>query len=256
MTLPASGPLTIGQILAEIGDSYPVTIPNANWRLLAGKPTGSLVIPNDFWGKSWKSAAYMGLVADSASISFGDARADRRIVAVIHWSEGGTHRTLSSATIGGVAATVHVQRGHSGGSTGLGAAIISALVPTGTTGAVVCTFSGGGTADVSCGVYRLTGLTSGTPTDTDSAESQVTTTDITVTITMAAEGIVIAGYTGSTNATSVVTWTGVTEQYDGEDNIHRSGGFASGISAGSRVITADITPQANSGNDLVVATWS
>lgn len=256
MTLPASGPLTIGQILAEIGDSYPVTIPNANWRQLAGKPTGPLIIPDDFWGKSWKSAAYMGLVDEGVSVTFGAAQADRRIVAVIHWSEGGTHRSLSSATIGGVSATIHVQRGHSGGSTGLGCAIISAIVPTGTTGAVSCSYSGSGVADVSCGIYRLTGLVSGTPTDTDSAESQGTTSDISVTITVAAEGIVIAGFTGSTLATSTVTWTGVTEQYDGEDNIHRSGGFASGISAGNRVITADITPQADSGNDLVAASWS
>ena len=158
MTLPASGGLTITEILVGLGDSFPVTIPNANWRLLAEKPAGSLVIPTDFYGKTWKAADYMGLVAEGASVTFGNARADRRIAAVIHWSEAGTHFTLNSATIGGEAATIHVQRGHTGGSTGLGVAIVSAVVPTGTSGAVECTFSGAA-ADVSCGVYRMTGLT-------------------------------------------------------------------------------------------------
>ena len=202
-----------------------------------------------------KTAAFMGLVDEGVSVTFGDERSDRRMAAVIHWNEGGSHFTLDSATIGGEAATIHVQRGHSGGSTGLGAAIISAVVPTGASGVVDCTFSGA-TSNVSCGVYRLTGLSSGTPTDTDSDQSTVTTTDLSVTITVAADGIVIAGFTGSTNATSDVAWTGVTEQYDGEDGIHRSSGFASGLGAQSLVVTADITPQANSGNDLVVASWS
>jgi hypothetical protein len=207
---------------------------------------------------SGTTAEFMGLVYEGVFVSFGAAESSRRIVAVIHWAEGGIHRTLSSATIGGVAATIHVQRGHTGGSTGLGVAVISAAVPSGTSGGVECTFSGTGTgvSNVSCGVYRLTGLTSGTPTDTDSAQSSGSTADLSVTITVVNGGIVIAGFTGSTNASSPVLWTGVTEQYDGEATIHRSSGFASSLSAQSLVVTANITPQGNSGNDLVVASWS
>lgn len=202
-----------------------------------------------------KSASFMGLVDEGVSVTFGAAAASRRMVAVIHWREGGTHETLTGATIGGVGATVHIQTGHSGGVTGFGVAIISAVVPTGTSGAVNCTFSGT-VSNVSCGVYRLTSLDSGTPTDTAFEQSAGTTTSLSQTITVAAEGIVIAGFTGSTNATSSVGWGGVTEQYDDHDGVHRSSGFASELSAQNRVISANVTPQANSGNGMVVASWS
>lgn len=207
-------------------------------------------------GGGGPTAAYMGLVDEGVSVTFGAASTDRRMVAVIHWGEfGAAHYQLTGATIGGVAATIHIQRGHSGGSTGLGVGIISALVPTGASGIVDCTFDGGVTA-VACGVYRLSGLISGTPTDTDSDQSMVTTTDLTVTITVSANGIVIAGFTGSTLSVPGVVWTGVTEQYDGQATVVRSGGFASGLLAQNLVVTADITPKGNSGNDLVVASWA
>src|SRR5690349_20118800 len=64
------------------------------------------------------------------SIDAGAARSSRRIFLAIHWSDGGTHRTLSSSTINGVTAN-RFQEGHSGGATGFGCAIASALVPTG-----------------------------------------------------------------------------------------------------------------------------
>lgn len=202
-----------------------------------------------------KSADFMGLVDEGVSVSFGAASASRRMVAVIHWLEGGTHFTLSSATIGGVAATLHAQGGHSGGVTGFGIAIISAAVPSGTSGVVDCTFSGAPSA-VFCGVYRLVGLVSGTPTDIDQDEAVGTTSDKNVTITVADAGIVIAGFSGSTNANSSVSWTGVTEQYDDDPSIHRSSGFASGLAAQNLLVTADITPQVDSGNSMVVVSWS
>lgn len=203
-----------------------------------------------------KTAAFMGLVAEGDSVSFGDAASDRFMVSVIHWREGDTHRALSSATIGGVSADIQVQRGHTGGLTGLGAAIISATVPSGGSGVVNCTFSGSGVSHVSCGVYRLNGLISTTPTDTGSDQSTGTTSDLSATVSVDDDGIVIAGFTGSTNATSSVAWTGVGEEYDDEDSVHRSSGFASGLSAQSLAVTADVTPQVDSGNDLVVASWA
>jgi hypothetical protein len=206
-------------------------------------------------GAGAATASYMGVVDEGVSVTFGAAASDRRIVAVIHWQELNVHRTLTSATIGGQAATIHVQRGHSGGGTGLGIAIISAIVASGASGVINCTFSGS-VNPVYCGVYRLTGLSSGTPTDTITDEHQVTTADCTGTITVAANGVVIAGYTGSTTASSPVSWTGVTEQYDDDLGIHYSSGFESGLSAQNRNIIADINPQSNSGNDMAVASWS
>lgn len=56
MTLPTSGTLTSAQLAEEMyGDSTrSVTIPDADTRALAGKPTGTLVFPDDFYGKSSK----------------------------------------------------------------------------------------------------------------------------------------------------------------------------------------------------------
>lgn len=54
MTLPTSGTLTSAQLAQEMyGDSTrSVTIPDADTRALAGKPTGTLIFPDDFYGKS------------------------------------------------------------------------------------------------------------------------------------------------------------------------------------------------------------
>src|SRR4051812_18535293 len=70
-----------------------------------------------------------------AGVNFGTADATRRIIVQVAWN---AIATLSSATIGGVAATTHVN--------GLGPnlekiSFISALVPTGTSGTIAITFS-------------------------------------------------------------------------------------------------------------------
>lgn len=64
------------------------------------------------------------------------------IVAVIHWvaPAGVQGRTLNSATIGGISATVVVAQPHT--TTEEGIAIISAVVPSGTTADIALTFSG------------------------------------------------------------------------------------------------------------------
>jgi hypothetical protein len=116
MTLPASGGLSIAQILAEIGDSFPVTIPNANWRTLAGKPSGPLVIPTDFYGKTYLGATVADTVGPTAlstshsisGVNFGLDYAGRVLVVYVF----GQSKTagvavpgsvlLSSWTVGGL----------------------------------------------------------------------------------------------------------------------------------------------------------
>ena len=73
--------------------------------------------------------------------NLGAASAGRVIYCVLH-TRGIIGETLSSATIGGVAATIHAQAyaAFVGGDNGV--AIFSAAVPTGTTGDVVTTHSG------------------------------------------------------------------------------------------------------------------
>lgn len=52
MTLPASGPISIADIATELGVGLPLSLTASNVRALAGVPSGNIVLPNDFWGKS------------------------------------------------------------------------------------------------------------------------------------------------------------------------------------------------------------
>jgi hypothetical protein len=85
-----------------------------------------------------------------SSVGFGDATDTREIFVVVRWSSS-TATTISSATIGGVSATISA-----GASANLqGAALIFATVPTGTSGNVVITYSNATTNSVAF-VYRTT----------------------------------------------------------------------------------------------------
>nr|WP_295237602.1 hypothetical protein [uncultured Brevundimonas sp.] len=52
MALPSSGSISIAQVAAELGLSLPLDLNDSRVRALAGKPTGNVTLPNDFWGKS------------------------------------------------------------------------------------------------------------------------------------------------------------------------------------------------------------
>lgn len=52
MALPGSGTITLQMIATELGVSLPLDLNATNVRALAGKPTGTITMPNDFWGKS------------------------------------------------------------------------------------------------------------------------------------------------------------------------------------------------------------
>jgi hypothetical protein len=87
-----------------------------------------------------------------SSLSFGDAASDRYIFVWI--GSSGSNFPLPTVTIGGVTAT-HLYNVNGNPSL----ALYGALVPMGTTGNVVVTFSAT-QSFCSCSVYRLTGLTS------------------------------------------------------------------------------------------------
>lgn len=243
MTLPASGQLTISQILAEIGDTYPVTIPNANWRTLAGKPSGSLVIPNDFWGKTWgggggggggsnvamggsSSANTVGSVASIAALSYGTipAAAGRRIFAIIEWActADAVVTTLNSATIGGIAATIHVQNNSNGTSafTNYGCAIISATVPTGTSGTLAATFSNATLRTMYASYCGVQGLVSSVAFDTASAFAELLSdgsVSAQTVCNIGAKGLLfLSGIISSNSAPTNLIFTGANEQIDAD----------------------------------------
>jgi hypothetical protein len=229
-------------------------LPGITGSIMAGLgsqiPAGTLIISDNPQSDGSNDTSY------TFSIDGEDAQSNRRIWAMIHWAEGGSHRMISSVTINGVAAS-GTQAGHSGGLTGFGAGLYSAAVPTGE-GAmnVVVTFDG---IAQGCLVDTIIGYGfAAAAHDTDTDQTAVTSGNVEVLIDTAANGIIIAAFSGSSNtAGDRVTWIGVTELNDADTGVGGtySTGTKTGTSSASGVqVTAQVAAHADAGNALVVET--
>jgi hypothetical protein len=214
-------------------------------------PAGTLIINDNPQTDTSNDSSY------TFSIDGGDAQSDRRIWTMFHWIEGGVHRSISTVTINGVTAS-GTQAGHSGGLTGLGAGIFSAVVPSGS-GAmnVVVTFAN---IIQGCLIDTIIGYGfAAAAHDTDTDQTTGTADDVGVLINTAANGIIIAAFTGSTNTTGDrVAWVGVTELNDADGGM--GGTYSTGVdtstsSASNVAVTAQVSSHADAGNNLVVETW-
>jgi len=129
------------------------------------------------------------------------------IVVNLHGGQGtGTAWTVSSCTIGGVSATIHVNP-----SDPDSCAIASAVITSGTTADISFTATTTLLRAV-VGVYRITGYQSATPVATASQTTNASTDTRTVTLDTSANGVVIAGTSHADSST--FTWTNATENYD------------------------------------------
>jgi hypothetical protein len=179
----------------------------------------------------------------------------RRIVVVVHWGQSVNTRTLNSATINGVAATIHVQNG---GSAATRCAIISALVPTGTSGTIALAFSGAcDRANIS--VFRALNETSGSPTDFEN-DTSVTSGLLSVAIDVPAGGWVVAGIIHNTTAGSSWTWTGAVEDYEivsgDAAGIHYTAAHQNDLAVQTgRTVSTQCTTTSVSNGTLVAITW-
>lgn len=217
-------------------------------------PAGTIIINDAAQEDTSNAASY------TFSIDGGKAQSDRRIWLTIHHQEGSVHRTISSVTINGVSAS-GTQRGHNGGSTGLGAGVYSAVVPTGD-GAMnaVVNYSG---ACTGCALDSVVGYGfAAAAHDTGTDETSGTANDVSVLIDTAANGIIIACFTGSSNTWGDrVTWTGATEAYDADFGLGSGFGTYSAAvetgtsSASGASVQAAVAAHADAGNDLVVVSW-
>lgn len=176
MTLPASGTITSTQIVAELGHAAgtDITIPSTEIRELTGVAAGSIVWPNDFWGKSHVNFTYHENRANTSGsftgIDIGAAATDRRVFIAIHWTgSSGVVQTVDSGTINGVAATIHTTQCNRNTATSetVGAAIMSAIVPTGTSVNVSFVLNFGSIDNAIIGSFRAVNLAGASPTDTD-----------------------------------------------------------------------------------------
>lgn len=169
-----------------------------------------------------------------SSQNLGVAGAARTIIAAINARVGvGGVRTINSVTIGGVSATVDVQRAHVDGTT---SGIARAVVPSGTTGDVVVTFSD---SVYRCGI-ALWKIPTGTVTPNNTASDVAFPTGSCI-VTGQAGGVIIATAINTPTAPTegaAVTWTNGVERYDQiiEGNIVHSG--ADSVAVGSVTLTS------------------
>jgi len=192
-----------------------------------------------------------------SNYAIGVATIDRIILIAVHWREGGVHRSLSSASIGGIGATIALQEGHSGGSTGFGVAFIYAVVPTGTTADISLSFTGSVTLEA-IGGWRIVGSENATPTDTGSDENSGFAFPLSAFVTVEEGGIVVGAYSSSTNARNdAPVWTNAQEAYDYiPDGIRVSGAVQTGVPANANYeVEISNVSQPDSGNALILVSW-
>lgn len=188
--------------------------------------------------------------------NFGAADTTRRIVVGVTWHDAATSTTLSSASIGGVGATIHAQ-----GSSGTGnCAVISALIPTGTAGTVSITLSSA-VQRALIAVYRAVNETVASPHAT-LVDNTIASGVFTGTINVPADGWIV-GVCQPVAGTAPLSasWVGVTEQYDGVYSdalgVLRTGGFASALTLqANRTISCTISsPGVPINGRMVAISW-
>lgn len=142
-----------------------------------------------------------------ASQNLGTADTDRCIIVIAISRKAGAAHTLSSASIGGVSATI-IQNQNNQVTNSDTAAMFSAIVPTGTTGDIVVTWS---TTVLRTAImaYRVVGVDSCT---TPYASAASTASDPSVSLDVPAGGFAVGG--GLSAAATTATWTGLTENAD------------------------------------------
>ncbi|TPN11729.1 hypothetical protein [Mesorhizobium sp. B2-1-2] len=260
MTLPSSGSITIAQILNEIGDSYPVTIPNANWRTLAGKPTGSLVIPTDFYGKSavaivdTKGPTAHGTSHNFGTVNFGADGPSRKIVIYV-FGQGksagvtpGSDNTGFTNFVAGGAANQFAPNGffyrYNLTETDDFAGVNSSLFdPVGTSGNVSLTTG----LSTRCSIVVLSILSPAGYFGGEGNDAGGFTNTVSTTTNVSSRGILVAGAIAST--TAGLNMGGVTEQtqINHVGNYWCSVGFNTGLAAQTgRPVSATTTSGANS----------
>lgn len=172
-------------------------------------------------GNAPATITYIGLTTiagttDSVSqpgVPIGTPRGDRYVFISTLWASD-VAAALASASIGGITAKIHVNNGTGVGSGSvLGAAIISALVPTGTTATVVLNFvAGAAFHHPFLETYNVTGIISDIPIDTISADPLAVQPYADV-IDVKKNGIMLLG-ASAYSAAAGYSMTGVTQDYD------------------------------------------
>jgi hypothetical protein len=183
--------------------------------------------------------------------SLGVAASDRLIVGAFYWKGDGAGRTLSSASIAGVSATIVDQASDNSGPVNPpGVALFQAAVPTGTTGDVVATLSGGAIR-AAVALWRVVGLSSMSAVNNDNDVNDVLGLG---PFSVAQDSIGVAAGIFDTN--SGVAFTGVTEDFDQQmlsANVRICGGSAQNLAASASLAISMDGPTGDAAG--VAAVW-
>lgn len=184
------------------------------------------------------------------SVNF-QTEAGRSLVVVAAGAHSGSNLQVSSVTIGGVSATQVDTSGN-----GLATTAMYQAAPTGTSGDVVVTFSGG-QSGAGIAVWSLYNLAS-TTKKASVANTAATQTVRTLSLNTAIGDVILAYSSNRDGGTPTYTWVGVTEDadaaYDGS-NTHSAASFVATSAETPRTITATASEVCNNIAG-VSATWA
>lgn len=183
-----------------------------------------------------------------SSQNFGAADAGRYIVCCFQSRAGSGSPIVTSVTIGGVSASIAVQRASTSDGRTL-CCIAVAAVPTGASGNVVVVVD---TSMVRAEIqlYRVLGISGVTAADVDS--SIANSPSVSLDIPAGGIGIGCAGFNGLTTC----TWAGLTEDSDQQIESNQTDSSASGEFATQQSgLTITCTPIAANSSCGVFASW-
>lgn len=184
-----------------------------------------------------------------SSCDIGDPHPARLVIVAVE--AGASNRTIVSATIGGVAATIACQVTDSFSRL----AIIYAVVPTGTTADIVIEYSG---SQSYCGIgWWIASPASTTPHDTDT-NTAGSGTAVSASLNTTAGGFWIAvARAGGTGSGRTYSWNVGTERYDeaiSGENDH-TGADADGTSTATGVTITATASNTKSTFQIAAASW-
>lgn len=190
-----------------------------------------------------------------SAVDIGAADTNRMVVVAIATSSNASStRTVSSATIGGVSATVNVQVSAAAASF-RSAHIISAVVPTGTTGDVVITMSGT-MARMAIAVYRsIPGSTTPVNTNTVGGGSSAGVTSRSLSLNVSNGGFYVMAAAGGTAAGLSASSSGADAPAEDMDTTtsENNGAYGAYSASTTETATPTLTVDCSSGTLVIAA---
>lgn len=205
------------------------------------------------WTDTDQAGGSMVTTRTFTSMALGSAETGRRVVAVIGYDSAGSLNDITSVTIGGVSATLHIAQQDGSGRT---VEIWSATSVSGTTGNVVVAVNGTGSYAMSVDIYKV--MDSDGVYDTAGGTTSADT--VSGAIDVEARGVIVAGayFTASSLSSSDIVFTGVTQDNTDNANVgnvaRRSavGSYAASTLTTNRTVSA-VCAGSSSYNSIIAA---